>query len=148
MGKPANNNKGNSGNTNGGTETSFRNTPQAKDDVISSESFGELNYDSLSYSLDVLANDLGGNAKWLWSVDDGINQSGAMDGYEAGDLLEQDFAGGIERQSSPQRHVLRCFPRPRCSADSQLRDTNPAAPVWPGGRPSWLPTRNPEPICI
>jgi len=54
--------KGNSGNTNGGTETSFKNTPQAKDDVISNTSFGELNYGSLVYTLDVLANDLGAMA--------------------------------------------------------------------------------------
>lgn len=96
MGKPANNNKGNSGNTNGGTETSFTKTPQAKDDLISSSSLGSLNYDNLVFVLDILANDLGGNGKSLWSVDDGVNDSGAMDGYEAGDLLTQDFAGDEE----------------------------------------------------
>lgn len=100
----ANNNsgnaKGNSGNTNGGTETSFQNTPQAKDDTISNVDFGALDYNSLVFSLDILANDLGGNSKSLWSVDDGINNSGAMDGYVAGDLLEQDNFGGGESSSS------------------------------------------------
>ena len=101
MGKPVKNtdnkeNKGNSGNTNGGTETSFKNTPQAKDDSISNESFGQLNYGSLVFKFDILANDLGGNSKSLWSVDDGVNDSGAMDGYVAGDLLTQDFAGDEE----------------------------------------------------
>ncbi|CAE7874887.1 unnamed protein product [Symbiodinium microadriaticum] len=88
--------KGNSGNTNGGTETSFKNTPQAKDDAISNVSFGSLDYGSLVFSLDILANDLGGKGKSLWSVDDGVNDSGAMDGYVAGDLLEQDFVGSGE----------------------------------------------------
>ncbi len=88
-----NNNKGNSGNTGGGTETSFTKTPQAKDDALGSTSSTPLNYTSTVYQFDVMANDLGGNAKSLWSVDDGINQSGAMSGYEAGDLLTQDAPG-------------------------------------------------------
>jgi len=87
------NTKGNSGNTNGGTETSFTRTPQAKDDVLGTAQTGILNYTSTVYHLNVMANDLGGNAKSLWSVDDGINQSGAMSGHEAGDLLSQDLAG-------------------------------------------------------
>lgn len=92
--------KGNSGNTNGGTETSFRNTPQAKDDEISNESLGELDYDNLIFTLDILDNDLGGNGKSFWSIDDGINDSGAMDGYVAGDLLTQDVAGDSEELAS------------------------------------------------
>lgn len=100
MPKPTDNSKGNSKNTNGGTETSFKNTPQAKDDLVNSVSFGDLDYDDLVYTLDILANDLGGNGKSLWSVDDGNNDSGAMDGYVAGDLLTQDFAGAIESSQS------------------------------------------------
>ncbi len=85
--------KGNSTNTNGGTEISFQNTPQAKDDAFGTAQSGQLNYVSTVYVLNVMGNDLGGNAKSLWSVDDGINQSGAMSGHEAGDLLTQDGAG-------------------------------------------------------
>lgn len=84
--------KGNSGNTGGGTETSFTKTPQAKDDNLGTLQTGTLNYVNTVYYLDVMANDLGGKAKSLWSVDDGVNQSGAMSGYEAGDLLTQDGA--------------------------------------------------------
>ncbi|MEZ5527133.1 MAG: Ig-like domain-containing protein [Gammaproteobacteria bacterium] len=86
------NNKGNSKNTDGGTETSFLNTPQAKDDALGTPQSGQLDYQSTVYLLDVMSNDLGGKAKTLWSVDDGVNQSGAMAGHEAGDLLEQDGA--------------------------------------------------------
>lgn len=85
--------KGKSGNTGGGTETSFVNTPQAKDDPFGSAGSGQLDYVSTVYVLDVMQNDLGGNAKSLWSVDDGVNNSGAMSGHEAGDLLTQDLAG-------------------------------------------------------
>lgn len=87
------NSKGSSGNTNGGTETSFTNTPQAKDDYLGTLQSGQLNYINTVYVLDVMQNDLGGNAKSLWSVDDGINNSGAMSGYIAGDLLTQDAPG-------------------------------------------------------
>ena len=86
-------NNGNSGNTNGGTETSFTKTPQAKDDALGTLQSGQLDYTSTTYMLNVMHNDLAGKAKSLWSVDDGINDSGAMDGYEAGDLLTQDEAG-------------------------------------------------------
>ncbi|BCG82049.1 beta strand repeat-containing protein [Mesorhizobium sp. 113-3-3] len=70
----------------GGTTTSFSNTPQAKDDLFtySEDTTGVL-------ILNVMSNDLGGNAKTLWSVDNGINTSGAMGGYVAGDLLTQDL---------------------------------------------------------
>ncbi|MEX1198935.1 MAG: Ig-like domain-containing protein [Pseudohongiellaceae bacterium] len=83
--------KGKSGNTNGGTEVSFTKTPQARDDLFGSAQ--SLDYADNVYLLDVMANDRGGKAKWLWSVDDGVNDSGAMSGYEAGDLLTQDDAG-------------------------------------------------------
>ena len=56
-------------NTNGGTTTSFSNTPQAGDDV-----FTGLNEDfSGIVCLNVMGNDLGGNAKILWSLDDGTS---------------------------------------------------------------------------
>ncbi|MER9307470.1 VCBS domain-containing protein, partial [Mesorhizobium sp. M0496] len=75
----------------GGTTTSFSNTPQAGDDLFTS-SFTGLTEDNLqTVILNVMANDLGGNAKTLWSVDNGINDTGAMSGYIAGDLLTQDL---------------------------------------------------------
>src|SRR5690349_22602698 len=72
--------------------TSFTNTPQAKDDDFSSLITG-LTEDSIGVVfLSVMANDLGGNAKSLWSIDNGVNDSGAMNGYVAADLLTQDTA--------------------------------------------------------
>ena len=69
-------------NTSGGTTTSFNNTPQAVDDFyLASE-------DQVRY-FDVMANDLGGNAKTLWSID-----NTSADG--SGDLLTKDVAGICE----------------------------------------------------
>lgn len=51
-------------NTSGGTTTSLTNTPQATDDSYCATE------DSVYY-WDVMADDLGGNAKILWSIDDG-----------------------------------------------------------------------------
>src|SRR5689334_18882213 len=63
--------------TGGGSTTSFTNTPQAKDDTYTYLE-DTLKSDSTLYNsatntiiLDVMANDLGGNAKSLFSVDDG-----------------------------------------------------------------------------
>jgi VCBS repeat-containing protein len=86
-------------NTNGGTIVSFTNTPQAQDDNFASALTGLTEDSSAVVYLDVMANDLGGNAKSLWSVDNGVNNSGAMSGYIAGDLLVQDTAR-IEAMSS------------------------------------------------
>src|SRR4051812_45084371 len=78
--------------TYGGSTTSFTNTPQAVDDTFYSASTG-LTEDNLRIvCLDVMADDLGGNAKILWSVDNDFNNTGAMSGYIAGDLLTQDTA--------------------------------------------------------
>ena len=86
-------------NTNGGTIVSFTNTPQAQDDNFASALTGLTEDSSAVVYLDVMANDLGGNAKSLWSVDNGVNNSGAMSGYIAGDLLVQDTVR-IEATSS------------------------------------------------
>src|SRR5689334_12067598 len=63
--------------TGGGSTTSFSNTPQAKDDTYTYLE-DVLRNDSTLYNsttntitLDVMANDLGGNAKSLFSVEDG-----------------------------------------------------------------------------
>src|SRR5689334_9880977 len=82
-----------------GTTTSFTNTPQAQDDLFASTVTG-LTEDSFGIVLlSVMGNDLGGNAKTLWSVDNGVNNNGAMSGYIAADLLTQD-TGRIESTSS------------------------------------------------
>ena len=86
-------------NTNGGTTVSFSNTPQGKDDNFTSAQTNLTEDSSVIVYLDVMANDLGGNAKSLWSVDNGINNSGAMNGYVAADLLVQDTVR-IEATSS------------------------------------------------
>src|SRR5438093_900151 len=84
--------------TGGGSTTSFSNTPQAKDDILTSALTAagvsiSLTEDTLQpVVFDVMANDLGGNAKTLFSVDNGINNSGAINGYSAADLLTQDTA--------------------------------------------------------
>ncbi|MGX5844400.1 VCBS domain-containing protein, partial [Mesorhizobium sp. ArgA1] len=82
----------------GGTTTSFSNTPQAKDDVFN---YTEDNVVIVSASqsiilLDVMANDLGGNAKTLYSVDDGTSDSTSTKQYAPIDLTTQDVqATGI-----------------------------------------------------
>ncbi|MDA9494801.1 beta strand repeat-containing protein, partial [Bradyrhizobium sp. CCBAU 11361] len=84
--------------TGGGSTTSFTNTPQAKDDIFTSGLTAagvsiSLTEDNLQpVFFDVMGNDLGGNAKTLFSIDNGINNSGAMSGYSAADLLTQDTA--------------------------------------------------------
>ena len=80
-------------NTNGGTTTSFSNTPQAKDDVLGTTASGVLlTEDSSIVILDVLSNDLGGNAKSLWSLDNASSASTATKNYAPADLLAQDTA--------------------------------------------------------
>ena len=78
----------------GGTTTSFSNTPQAQTD---SYSYAWLTEDWAGiYCFDVMSNDLGGNAKILWSVDNGTIDSGAPvttssnGNYADTDLLVQD----------------------------------------------------------
>ena len=78
--------------TSGGSTASFSNTPQAKDDNFLSSQTLLTEDSSVVVYFDVMANDLGGNAKSLWSVDDGTNSSGAMSGYIAADLLTADGA--------------------------------------------------------
>jgi VCBS repeat-containing protein len=71
-----------------GITISFSNTPQANADVFTAART-RLTEDNLGpVTLDVMANDLGGNAKSLYSVDDGVNSGGPN-----GDLLVQDAVG-------------------------------------------------------
>ena len=69
-------------NTSGGTTTSLNNTVQAKDDLFTALE------DQILY-FDVMANDLGGNAKVLWSIDETSDDG-------SGDLVAKDFAGVCE----------------------------------------------------
>ncbi|MGO4659763.1 VCBS domain-containing protein, partial [Ensifer sp. 2YAB10] len=62
--------------TGGGSATSFSNAPQAQEDAFAwtedqLKSSGLYNSTTNTITLDVMANDLGGKAKTLWSVDDG-----------------------------------------------------------------------------
>lgn len=71
-----------------GTIVSFGNTPQAKDDNftgLSTEDSSGIVY------LDVMGNDLAGNAKSLWSTDDGISAGGDR----PTDLLTQDAIDAV-----------------------------------------------------
>lgn len=80
-------------NTGGGTTTSFSNTPQAQDDLLSKTASGAvITEDTTLFIVDVMANDLGGNAKVLWSLDDGASASTATKIYAPADLLAQDTA--------------------------------------------------------
>jgi len=72
----------------GTNSTSLTNTPQAGDDTYTSATTG-LTEDSLFISyLAVMANDLGGAAKTLYSLDDGTNSTGAL---SPTDLLTLDI---------------------------------------------------------
>jgi len=68
--------------------TSFNLTPQATDDAFL---YTSLTEDSLTTTtLDVMANDLGGNAKTLYSLDNGIEDEGSA---TSADLLTKDIVG-------------------------------------------------------
>ncbi|BBN53388.1 hypothetical protein TRE132_15130 [Pseudomonas chlororaphis subsp. aurantiaca] len=90
--------------TNGGTTTSFSNTPQAQDDIFTTGVIGTsstaITEDLLGIVyLDVMSNDLGGNAKTLWSLDNATSLSTATKVYAPADLLVQDTSR-IEATSS------------------------------------------------
>ena len=64
--------------------TSLSNTPQAQDDLFTSEITGLTDGNLKIVTLGVMTNDLGGNARSLYSIDDATNSSQ--------DLLAQDTA--------------------------------------------------------
>ncbi|MGX5850765.1 VCBS domain-containing protein, partial [Mesorhizobium sp. PL10] len=76
----------------GGTTTSFSNTPQAKDDVLNytEDTVVIVSAAQSIILLDVMQNDLGGNAKTLYSIDDGISASTATKQYAPIDLTTAD----------------------------------------------------------
>ncbi len=77
-----------------GTVTSFSNTPQAGDDYFV---FSQLTEDSTGlFILDVMGNDLGGKAKSLYSLDDGVENEGLT---SSADLLTLDFVNADNKSS-------------------------------------------------
>ncbi len=73
--------------------TSLSDTPQAKDDlytVAALAGLGVLSEDGGTVTLDVMLNDLGGRAKTLYSLDDGIENEGLA---TSADLLTRDIVG-------------------------------------------------------
>ncbi|RXT42919.1 beta strand repeat-containing protein, partial [Bradyrhizobium betae] len=80
--------------TGGGSTTSFGNTPQAKDDVFTAGLVTSNGTASVALTEDnlqvvyfnVMANDLGGNSKTLFSIDNGVSAGGTS----PTDLLSQD----------------------------------------------------------
>ncbi|WP_277590574.1 VCBS domain-containing protein [Pseudomonas chlororaphis] len=90
--------------TSGDTATSFSNTPQAQDDIFTTGVIGTssatITEDLLGVVyLDVMSNDLGGNAKTLWSLDNATSLSTATKVYAPADLLIQDTSR-VEATSS------------------------------------------------
>ncbi|AEH90425.1 beta strand repeat-containing protein [Mesorhizobium opportunistum] len=77
----------------GGTTASFSNTPQAQDDAynLTEDTVVLASGSQTVIVLDVMANDQGGNAKSLFSVDDGISGSTATKQYAPIDLTHQDY---------------------------------------------------------
>ncbi|UQR61116.1 VCBS domain-containing protein [Bradyrhizobium sp. C-145] len=73
--------------TSGGSTTSFGNTPQANNDIFT---FTEEANNILI--LNVMANDLGGAAKTLFSLDDGTSTSASTKSYAPADLLVKDVS--------------------------------------------------------
>src|SRR4051812_46244388 len=80
----------------GGTTASFSNTPQAKDDTWT---YSEDSANILI--LKVLANDLGGAAKSLYSLDDSHSASTATKTYAPADLLVKDTVYSSEPLPGP-----------------------------------------------
>jgi VCBS repeat-containing protein len=81
-----------------GIITSFSNTPQAQSDLytvatLSALTSGGLTEDGGYVILNVMANDLGGNAKVLWSLDNADSASTGTKIYAPSDLLVQDTGG-------------------------------------------------------
>src|SRR5215212_197092 len=79
--------------TSGGTTTSFSNTPQATNDLFSfsEDVTGTVGAPVGVLILDVMANDLGGTAKQLYSLDDGSSPSTGTKLYAPSDLLSKDL---------------------------------------------------------
>jgi VCBS repeat-containing protein len=112
--------------TGGGSTTSFTNTPQAKDDSYSYiedwlRNSSLYSISSKTVTLDVMSNDLGGNAKSLFSIDDGNGNTLAPD-FE---LLCKDVnaAGCSPWEKTPDGNWIRLN-----NGKIEFKIGNPAAP--------------------
>ena len=112
--------------TGGGSTSSFTNTPQAKDDSywyiedwLRNSSYYSIS--SKAVTLDVMSNDLGGNAKSLFSIDDGNGNPLAPD-FE---LLCKDVnsAGCSPWEKTPDNNWIRLN-----NGKIEFKIGNPAAP--------------------
>ena len=74
--------------SNDGITTGLSDTPQAKDDIFAIAALNENS--TATFILSVMANDAGGQAKILYSLDDGIENEGSA---TSADLLTQDVVG-------------------------------------------------------
>ncbi len=73
------------------TTITLNNTPQAKDDLYTVTMLGGIiSEDGGTSTLNVMANDLGGKAKSLYSLDDGFENEGSA---TSADLLTRDVVG-------------------------------------------------------
>lgn len=72
-----------------GLVSSWSNTPQAGDDCFVLNRLGENSKEAVFY-LDVMANDLGGKAKTLYALDDGLDCRGLA---TSADLRTGDLVG-------------------------------------------------------
>ena len=93
-----------------GTTASLSNTPQAKDDYCIADE-GQIRY------FDVMSNDLGGNAKVLWSIDntsdDGATDLVAKDvefGNPVDCRIRRPRSGGRESHSGTRSPISSCYP--------------------------------------
>ena len=77
--------------------TSFSNTPQATDDFYSLADYSIV---SNQITLNVMADDLGGKAKTLYSVDDGVSSYTTTKIPAPSDLLIKDTPGTFQSFSS------------------------------------------------
>lgn len=78
-----------------GVSVSFGTTPQASNDSFSAISIG-LSEDAKDiFLLDLMANDLGGNGKSLYSLDDSYSPAATSKTYAPADLLQQDAIGAV-----------------------------------------------------
>ncbi|UVM02826.1 beta strand repeat-containing protein [Pseudomonas laurylsulfatiphila] len=93
--------------TSGGTVTSFSNTPQAKDDVFTTTE----NLLGVMY-WDVMSNDLGGNAKTLWSLDNADSLPTATKVSAPADLLTQDTARAEAMSSDTSKNGAKIWITP------------------------------------
>lgn len=104
--------------TSGGTATSFSNTPQAKDDFFSATQTGLTEDSNNTVKLYVMANDSGGAAKTLYSLDDGLEN----DGTAGADLLIKDAVAASQTSANGATISINSDGSVNYSMSPELRD--------------------------